>query len=426
MKRTILAVLAFLFLAAPGVQAQYTYTTNADSTLTITGYTGVGGALTIPTNIDGLTVTCIGDGAFMPSLSLITSITMLDGITSIGDSAFAGPDLILNTSLTSVTIPGTVTNMGAEVFIFCIRLTNATIANGVTSIGNNDFFYCRGLTSITIPGSVTNIGTSAFNSCHSLATVTISNGVTSIESWAFAETGLASVAIPASVINIGDYAFAYTALTNIAIPNTVTNVGIYAFDGCLASSVTIPNYIASIPVGMFAESGLTNVAIPDGVTNIGAWAFSYCFGLRSVTMGNSVTNIEDLAFNTCSSLSAVYFEGNAPSIGSSVFSYDPNLIFYYQPGTTGWASLAQLTGAPTVLWNPSIQSGGANFGVQNNVFGFTITGTTNIPIVVAASTNLAGGAWTAVQSCNVTNGSIYFSDPAWTNYSSRYYRICWP
>jgi len=72
-----------------------------------------------------------------------------------------------------------------------------------------------------------------------------------------------------------------------------------------------------------------------------------------------------------------------------VFSYDPNLTVFYLPGTTGWANFAQLTSASTLLWNPLIQTGGANFGVRNSQFGFNITGTNDFTVVVEACTNLA-------------------------------------
>jgi hypothetical protein len=61
--------------------------------------------------------------------------------------------------------------------------------------------------------------------------------------------------------------------------------------------------------------------------------------------------------------------------------------------------------------------------VQANQFGFSITGTPNIPLVVEAGTNLTGTNWTALQTCTLTNGSVSFSDPQWTNYPSRFYRI---
>jgi len=91
------------------------------------------------------------------------------------------------------------------------------------------------------------------------------------------------------------------------------------------------------------------------------------------------------------------------------------------PGTTGWTST--FDGRPTVLWNPQVQTTSASFGVRTNRFGFNITGTINIPIVVEASTNPANRNWLPLQGCILTNGSVYFSDPQWTNYHARFYRI---
>jgi hypothetical protein len=119
--------------------------------------------------------------------------------------------------------------------------------------------------------------------------------------------------------------------------------------------------------------------------------------------------------------------GNAPSVAADAQLFgagNTNATVYYLPGTTGWGPLfAKL---PAVLWNPFIQTANASFGVLSNQFGFTITGTTNIPILVEARTGLAGMGWTPLQTCTLTNGSINFSDPAWTNYPSRFYRISAP
>jgi len=76
-----------------------------------------------------------------------------------------------------------------------------------------------------------------------------------------------------------------------------------------------------------------------------------------------------------------------------------------------------------VLWNPHIQTSGPGFGVGPGGFGFKIAGTTNIPIVVEATTNLANANWVALQSLNLTNGTVYFSDANWMNFPSRIYRI---
>ncbi len=215
---------------------------------------------------------------------------------------------------------------------------------------------------------------------------------------------MASLRIGNSVKSIGDYAFRdCTSLTDLAIPDSVTSIGYEAFGDC---------------------TSLTNVTIGNGVSSIGTAAFYYCTNLTSITIGNRVTGIGAHAFNGCSSLKGVYFKGNAPGVGLDVFAGDDVATVYYLPGTTGWTN--PYAGLPAVLWNPSISTFDASFGVRTNCFGFTITGTTNIPLVVEASTNLRSGAWTPLQSSTLTNGSIYFSDAEWTNYPSRFYHLRWP
>src|SRR5271155_615387 len=95
----------------------YTYSTNADGSANIVAYAGPPWVVTIPTNINGLTVTTIGDGAFEETA--LTSVTIPNTVTSIGDYAF-----YLCTNLTSVTIPNSVTNIGERAFFVCKRLTS--------------------------------------------------------------------------------------------------------------------------------------------------------------------------------------------------------------------------------------------------------------------------------------------------------------
>lgn len=136
--------------------------------------------------------------------------------------------------LTSVTIPNSVTSIGNGAFACCSGLTSVTIPNSVTSIGGFAFACCSGLTSMTIPNSVTNIGGSAFFCCTGLTSVTIPNSVTSIESSAFwGCSGLTSVKIPDSVTSIGQGAFENcSSLRSVTIPDSVTTLGSSAFDGC--------------------------------------------------------------------------------------------------------------------------------------------------------------------------------------------------
>ena len=168
--RTVSVVLVFLVLAATAsVKAQFSYTTNADGvTLTITGYFGSPslGAVNIPASINGLTVVNIGDSAFAGVLSQPQ-----------GEDSYP----------TIVTIPGSVTNIGENAFLYCTSLTNVIMADGVITIGAGAFNDCPQLRSVTIAESVTLIGSNAFNLCDSLGNITIPSSVTNIASYTFAD-----------------------------------------------------------------------------------------------------------------------------------------------------------------------------------------------------------------------------------------------
>ena len=261
-------------------------------------------------------VTSIG-GAFRGCTGL-TSITIPNSVTSIGDQAFYGC-----TGLTSVTIPNSVTSIEYGAFSGCTGLTSVSIGNSVTGIGDWAFSGCTGLTSVTIPNSVTSIGDSAFDGCTGLTSITIPNSVTSIERQAFSGcTGLTSVTIPNSVTSIESVTFSgCTGLTSITIPNSVTSIGGSAFYGCTSlTSITIPDGVTSIGGSAFRGcTGLTSITIPDGVTSIGEKAFSGCTYLTSVTIGNSVTSIEGWAFDDCTSLTSITIPNSVTSIGKNAF-----------------------------------------------------------------------------------------------------------
>ena len=163
--------------------------------------------------------------------------------------------------------------------------------------------------------------------------------------------------------------------------------------------------------------------IPNGVTTIAAEAFHGCTSLTNVSIPNTVTSIRDSAFKACFSLASVYCMGNHPTEGANLFLGDTNTV-YYLPGTTGWGST--YGSRPTVPWvlpHPLILTIPPTFGLQNKGFGFIISWATNLPVVVEACTDLDNPAWSPVGTNTLTSGSSYFSDPAWTNYSSRFYRI---
>jgi hypothetical protein len=456
----------------------FSYVTNGGA-ITITGYSGLGGAVIIPSTLNGLPVTGIANDAFYDCANL-TGLTIPASVTNIGDSAFGSC-----TALVSIYFLGNAPAMGAAVFLNDNEATVCYLAsatgwgstfaglpavstvvpvpfsyttnggaititgyfgaagvviiptniNGlpVTGIGPDAFASNNGLTSIAIPGSVTNIGEAAFAYCAGLENATISQGVTSLGQGAFYGCyGLTSVTIPGTVTNIGEYAFQdCVALTNVTLANGVTNIGAEAFYQCSGlTSATIPPSVTSIGRDAFAYcSNLTSVTIPSSITSIGDYAYAWCATLTNAVIPGSVTNIGYALFADSFALASVYFHGNAPAIAGlpndgPVFDGDINAKVYYLPGATGWSSTFQ--GVPAVLWNPLIQTANRSFGIRSNQFGFNITGTANIPIVVEACTNLAGPVWLPLTNVTLTNGSFLFSDPAQMNDSARFYRISSP
>lgn len=472
--------LAFFIVSAVTVEAQFSYETN-NGTITLTGYTGPGGDVTIPSAINALPVTSIGEQAFIWCYSL-ASITIPSSVTHIGDMAFyvcsrlrsvAIPDSVTHignlafsgcTNLTNITIPESVTHIGDSAFGGCDGLTSVTLPQSITSIGDGLFGYCFSLTNVTIPDSVTSIGDAAFSTCSKLTSITIPNSVTSIGKQAFIWCiSLTSITIPNSVTNIGEQAFnKCRSLTGVTVPNSVIGIGDQAFKDCSSltsitveslndfyssvggilfnkdqttlirypgaktGSYTVPNGVTSIGKGAFSGSNeLTSITIPNTVTSIGDVAFYDCTKLTSITLPNSVTNIGGSAFAHCSGLTGAYFEGDAPSIDDPFgFGGGAKVTVYYLPGTIGWG--ARFGGGYTAPWRlpyPVILTTAPNIGIQTNAFGFRISWATNVPVVVEASMALSNPVWSPVSTNTLTDGWFDFSDAESAMNPTRFYRV---
>ena len=275
----------------------------------------------------------IPESAFEDCYSL-TSVTIPDSVTTIGDRAFYACS-----SLTSVTIGDSVTTIGVDAFASCSSLTSITIPDSVTTIGDRAFYDCDSLTSITIPDSVTTIGDDAFYDCDSLTSVTIPDSVTTIGDGAFNGcSGLTSITIPDSVTTIGNYAFYdCDSLTSVTIGDSVTTIGDGAFDDCSSlTSVTIGDSVTTIGnYAFYYCTSLTSVTIPDSVTTIGGGAFYGCDSLTSVTIPDSVTTIGNAAFSSCDSLAE--FKGKFAENNGRIWVVDGTLVTFAPAGLTEYA-----------------------------------------------------------------------------------------
>lgn len=357
-----------LFLALPSlVHAQFNFTTN-NGVITITGYTGSGGVVVIPSATNGYQVTSIGNAAF-DLCKTMTDLEIPDTVTNIGVAAFAG-----TTSLTNISVAG---DNPAFISLNGVLFDKAQDILMQYPAGWTNEFYI-------IPGTVRNIGLTAF----------------------FGAASLTTMSIPASVTNIGAEGFYECyGLQNVGIPGSVKNLGQYAFAAC---------------------TNLTSVSIPSGVINIGYAAFSGCTSITNVTIPGTATNIAAFAFSDCTKLKAAYFQGNAPPDQGNVFSSDPAIV-YYLPGTAGWGTT--FSGAQTAFWyqsQPTVLNFEPSFGLHNHQFGFTISWATNAPVVIQGSTNLSDPAWVPVATNALNNGTNYFSDLSFISFPGRFYRVSAP
>lgn len=150
---TILLCFSSQVLASP--EGEYTYTVT-EGKAQITGYSGTGTEVSVPSFLGGIPVTSIGDQAFS-GCSDIKKITVPYGVTTIGERAFSG----------------------------CESLTIISLPESITSIGDRAFEDCTGLTKITIPKNAALIGEETFKGCINLTTITRNSGSTIVYKQAY-------------------------------------------------------------------------------------------------------------------------------------------------------------------------------------------------------------------------------------------------
>ena len=203
----------------------------------------------------------------------------------------------------------------------------------VTTIGNAAF-RDSSVTSVTIPASVTEIGANAFAGCTNLTSVNYKGDWSKLT----IQSGNPAVQDAANA-QLFDFAF-------IPPDNTAVIVTNYKYNGA-AADVTIPSRYQGKPVtainnAAFPNSAVTSVTIPDSITSIPDAAFVNCSNLTNISIPNSVTYIGFSAFDGCASLKSITLPSSLRTIGNSAFAGCPSSMTVTYPGSkTQWDAISK-------------------------------------------------------------------------------------
>ena len=316
----------------------------------------------------------------------ITSVSLPDGLTSIGSYAFEGCE-----NLTSISIPDGVITMGRNAFKDCSLLKSAGPADSGSNIEfgwrrtipANAFFGANCLENVSLPDKLLKIGKLAFNDCVSLQKLVLPEGMELIEHkyeriyedsivdgcplldslggigsgcaieipWEAAclegllrgNGNLKRVELPADVTEIGNNMFSgCSGLESFDIPSWVTKIGRRAFANCTSlQEITVPGAVGEINATFAGCTNLKEVRFANGATAIGPEAFKSCTELKTVYIPRSVKTIGENAFFDCEKLYDVYYTGDANDWGTTAISDGNKFLttadFHYGQSVSGKA-----------------------------------------------------------------------------------------
>ena len=220
---------------------------------------------------------------------IVTVPSAINGytVTGIGSVAFCGC-----TEVTQVVLPSTITSLGVDAFHGCSSLTSINIPSDVTYIPNQCFYGCTSLRSISLPSNLTGIGECAFRYCSVLSDATIPNKVTHIGGGAFQGCNLARVNIPASVRTIQTAAFDSYHDLDVYVSDLTAWCNLSTADDDEYSDI-FGSAKPHLYYNSYGSTGLwTAFSIPSGVTQIRYQAFSKFSDIQRIILPSSITSIQ--------------------------------------------------------------------------------------------------------------------------------------
>lgn len=237
----------------------------------------------------------------------IKTVTISEGITSIGEYAFYSFCNYSCDNLTSVSLPSTLNSIGSGAFYCCESLESIVIT----------FYGCTALQTVMLPKNLANIRRMAFTGS-GLISIAIPDSVMTIEKFAFFDCR------SLENVTLGKYAFYGSSAAKIAIPGSVTEINYNAFEACASlTEITLPLELGTIGQHAFKDcTSFVSFDFGDYLQDLGVEAFSGCTALTRVSLSGALKNLGSGVFNGCKSLISFYFSGE-----NSKFYDENNMIF---------------------------------------------------------------------------------------------------
>ena len=279
------------------------------------------------------TVTAIGESAFQNSR--IESITLPDGLKSIGRYAFSGCS-----NLTSLTLPEGLQRIDESAF-YGSKLQNIVIPSTMKEIGENTFWANYNLKTVVIPSTIEVVKTWAFLSCQNLSDVYCYRSMPpSFGSRAF-DTFTGTLHVPAAAIEAykadsnwgkftkiesiseGEVSYSYDANTLTA---TLISYSDWSTNNVILHSSTQYEgqtyQVKHIGASVFEKhTKIQSIQLPTDLTSLGERSFSNCSALQKITLPTSLTSIKEGAFDGCNNLTDIYnFASSVPTTNGSIAS----------------------------------------------------------------------------------------------------------
>lgn len=240
-------------------------------------------------------LTYIGDYTFY-NCSELEEIIIPKHVAGIGHSVFEG------SGLTNITIPDSVKEIGFNSFQDCKSLKSVKLPCEL-EISGYLFDGCSSLRTVQMPETTKTIEDYAFRGCKALSKITIPDSVEEIENSAFENTGLVSFDLPSNLSSLGAKVFKNCrSLKTVNIPSNtkLNNIPESAFEGSSIDIIEIPSNIKTIKKRAFANSSISNVVVESGLQKIESEAFMNAGALRTMMFPATLTTIDSTAFNGAS------------------------------------------------------------------------------------------------------------------------------